>query len=89
MTRSAPEWQLRFDGGRQQRYLPDRRSVLHYILTIGARAPDPRFEVWAAGERVRLADGRDGGATFALVEVFDLSRSGERERLRTELESLP
>jgi hypothetical protein len=89
MPAAAPEWQLRFDGGRQQRYLPDRRSVLHYVLAIGPQAPDPRFEVWAAGERLRLADGSDGGAVFSLVEVLDLSSPGVRERVRAELESLP
>ncbi len=78
-------WQLRFDGGRQQRYLPDRRSVLHYVLAIGPQAADQRFEVWAGGRMV-LADGSDGGAVFSLAEVIDLSEPGARERLRAELE---
>ena len=44
------EWQLRFDGGRQQRYLPDRRSVLRYVLAIAAQTAEPVFEVWGEGE---------------------------------------
>jgi hypothetical protein len=78
-------WQLRFDGGRQQRYLPDRRSVLRYVLAIGPQASDPRFEVWA-GDRLLLADGSDGGAVFSLAEVIDLSEPGTQERVRAELE---
>jgi hypothetical protein len=34
---------------------------------------------------LRLADGSDGGKQFALVDVIDLSRPGETERLREEL----
>jgi hypothetical protein len=79
------EWQLRFDRGRQQRYLPDRPSVLRYVLAIGPRAADPRFEVWAEGEPIRLADGSSGGRRFQLAEVFDVSRPGEYERIRAEL----
>ena len=29
------EWQVLFDGGRQQRYLPDRQAVLRYVLAVG------------------------------------------------------
>jgi hypothetical protein len=79
------EWQVRFDGGRQQRYLPDRASVLGYVLTVGPYAASPRFEVFAEGEPIRLADGSDGGRQFSLVEVIDLGRPGEAERLRREL----
>jgi hypothetical protein len=86
---SAPkrpgEWQLSFDHGRQQRYLPDRVSVLRYVLAVGPQAASPRFEVFAEAEPVRLADGSDGGRQFSLVEVIDLSRPGEAERLRQEL----
>ncbi len=82
------EWQLCFDGGHQQRYLPDRRAVLHYVLSIGPRAAGPRFEVFAEADPVRLADGSVAGRSFALVEVIDLSRPGEHERLRAELEDL-
>jgi hypothetical protein len=35
--------------------------------------------------RVLLSDGSDGGRRFALVEVIDLARPGEIERLRREL----
>jgi hypothetical protein len=80
------EWQLRFDGGRQQRYLPGREAVLRYVLAVGPRAADPRFEVFAEGAPVRLADGSDGGRQFSLVEVIDLSRPGEIDRLRAELD---
>ena len=78
-------WQVRFDGGHQQRYLPDRAAVLRYVLTVGPHAAGPRFEVFAEAEPVRLADGSDGGRRFALVEVIDLDRPGEAERLRQEL----
>jgi hypothetical protein len=81
----APRWQVLFDGGRQQRYLPDRQAVLRYVLAVGPRAASPRFEVHAETGRVLLADGSDGGRRFALVEVIDLARPGEIERLRREL----
>ena len=79
------QWQVLFDGGHQQRYLPDRAAVLRYVLTVGPHAAGPRFEVFAEAEPVRLADGSDGGRRFALVEVIDLDRPGEAERLRQEL----
>ena len=78
------DWQVVFDGGHQQRYLPDRAAVLRYILGVAAQAASPRFEVYESGP-VRLADGSDGGRRFSLVEVIDLSRPGETERLREEL----
>ena len=84
-SRPPREWQLSFDHGRQQRYLPDRHSVLRYVLAVGPHAASPRFEVFAEAEPVRLADGADGGRQFTLVEVIDLSRPGEAERLREEL----
>jgi hypothetical protein len=79
------EWQVRFDGGHQQRYLPDRSAVLRYVLAVGPHAASARFEVFAETDPVRLADGSDGGRQFSLVEVIDLSRPGEAERLRAEL----
>lgn len=78
-------FQLRFDGGRQQRYLPDKAAVLRAVLSIGPRAADPRFEVWIEAEPVRLADGSAGGRRFELYGVLDVSRPGEYERIRTEL----
>ena len=78
-------WQVLFDDGHQQRYLPDRAAVLRYVLAVGPHAASPRFEVLAETSRVRLADGSDGGRQFALVEVIDLARPGETERLRREL----
>ena len=78
-------WQVLFDGGRQQRYLPDRASVLRYVLAVGPQATSSRFEVLTETGRLRLADGSDGGRQFALVEVIDLARPGETERLRREL----
>ena len=80
------EWQVRFDGGHQQRYLPDRPAVLRYVLAVGPHAASPRFEVFAEAEPVRLADGSDGGRRFSLVEVIDLGRAGEADRLREELD---
>ena len=78
------QWQVRFDDGHQQRYLPDRAAVLRYVLGVAGQAASPRFEVYESSP-VRLADGSDGGRQFALVEVIDLSRQGEAERLRQEL----
>ena len=83
-----PEWQVLFDGGHQQRYLPDRQAVLRYVLGVGLKAASPRFEVLAETGRVRLADGSDGGRRFTTVEVIDLDRPGEIDRLRRELEGL-
>jgi hypothetical protein len=79
------EWQVCFDSGHQQRYLPDRAAVLRYVLAVGPRAASRRFEVFAEQGPVLLADGSPGGRTFSLVEVIDLSRPGEVERLRAEL----
>ena len=79
------QWQVRFDDGHQQRYLPDRTAVLRYVLAVGSHAASPRFEVFAEADPVRLADGSDGGRQFALIEVIDLSLQGEAERLRQEL----
>ncbi len=80
------QWQVLFDGGHQQRYLPDRQAGLRYVLAVGPRAASPRFEVLTETSRVRLADGTDGGRQFALVEVIDLARPGEIDRLRQELD---
>jgi hypothetical protein len=79
------QWQVLFDDGHQQRYLPDRAAVLRYVLGVAAQAASPRFEVYESGP-VRLADGSDGGRRYRLVEVIDLSRPGEAERLREELD---
>ena len=78
------QWQVLFDDGHQQRYLPDRAAVLRYVLGVAAQAASPRFEVYESGP-VRLADGSDGGRRYRLVEVIDLSRPGEADRLREEL----
>ena len=82
-------WQLSFDDGHQQRYLPDRGAVLRYVLAIGPKAASKRFEVFTESEPVQLADGTPGGRTFSLQEVIDLSRPGETERLQAELAALP
>jgi hypothetical protein len=81
-------WQVRFDGGHQQRYLPDRQAVLRYVLAIGPHAASTRFEVFAEAAPVRLADGSPGGRSYSLVEVIDLAVAGERERLAAELAAL-
>jgi hypothetical protein len=87
---SAPgQWQVRFDGGHQQRYLPDRGAVLRYVLAIAPHAASTRFEVYAEAEAVLLADGSEGGRQFALAEVIDLASPGEADRLRAELAALP
>jgi hypothetical protein len=82
------QWQVRFDGGRQQRYLADRAAVLRYVLAVAPHAASSRFEVYAETEPVRLADGSPGGRQFALAEVIDLARPGEAGRLRAELQAL-
>ena len=46
----ADRWQISFDHGHQQRYLPDRRAVLSYVLSLGPQAASPRFEVFAERE---------------------------------------
>ena len=79
-------WQVLFDDGHQQRYLPDRRAVLRFVLAVGPQATSSRFEVLTETGRLRLADGSDGGRRFTLVEVIDLSRPEETERLRAELD---
>jgi hypothetical protein len=84
----AEHWQICFDHGHQQRYLPDRQSVLRYVLAIGPRSAYSRFEVFAEAEPVRLADGSPGGRSYSLVEVIDLSVAGERDRLTAELAAL-
>ena len=81
-------WQVRFDGGHQQRYLADREAVLRYVLAVAPQAASRRFEVYAEAEPVRLADGSPGGRRFTLAEVIDLARPGEAERLRDELGGL-
>ncbi len=78
-------WQICFDDGHQQRYLPDRSAVLRYVLAIGGKAASKRFEVFTDSGPVQLTDGTAGGRTFSLVEVIDLNRPGETERLRSEL----
>jgi len=81
-------WQVRFDGGHQQRYLADRAAVLRYVLAVGPRAASSRFEVYAEAEPLLMADGSPGGRQFTLAEVIDLARPGEADRLRAELTSL-
>lgn len=82
---AAPQWQIRFDNGHQQRYLPDRESVLRYVLAVGPGAASQRFEVFRESDPVRLADGTPGGRQFVLAEVIDLSQPGEASRLTSEL----
>src|SRR5260370_5310439 len=85
---AGSEWQVRFDGGHQQRYLADRRAVLRYVLAVAPQAASSRFEVYAEAEPLRLADGSPGGRQFALAEVIDLARPGGTDRLHEELAGL-
>ena len=82
-------WQVRFDGGHQQRYLADRAAVLRYVLAIAPQAASTRFELYAEGEPVLMADGSAGGRQFALAEVIDFARPGEADRIRAELADHP
>lgn len=75
------KFQVRFDGGHQQRYLPSRREVVRYVLAVGPRAASTRFEVFESAEVPA------GGFTFTLTEVIDLARPGEIDRLREELDN--
>jgi hypothetical protein len=84
----AGQWQVRFDGGHQQRYLADRAAVLRYVLAVAPQAASSRFEVYAEAEPLLLADGSPGGRQFALAEVIDFARPGEAGRLRAELTAL-
>jgi hypothetical protein len=86
--RPAANWQVRFDDGHQQRYLPDRAAALEYVLAVGPRAASPRFELFADDGQVVLADGSLGGRRFVLAQVIDLARPGEAQRLRAELAEL-
>jgi hypothetical protein len=79
------ELQLRFDEGHQQRYFSSRRDLLECVLRVGAQSPHPRFEVWGQGKPVLLADGREAGKRFELIEVLDLTQEGTRERVEDEL----
>ncbi|HWG62566.1 MAG TPA: hypothetical protein VG253_12710 [Streptosporangiaceae bacterium] len=82
------QWQIRFDDGHQQRYLPDRQAVLRYVLAIGPKAGSKRFEIFERSAPVQLANGSSGGRSYALVEVIDLGKPGESERLTAELSAL-
>jgi hypothetical protein len=84
----AGQFQLRFDGGHQQRYFSERRGLLECVLRVSTQSPDPRFEVWKEGTAVLLADGREAGKRYELDEVLDLSQEGTRERVVAELEVL-
>jgi hypothetical protein len=42
----VPDWQVRFDRGHQQRYLPDRAAVLRYALGVGPGTASSRFAVY-------------------------------------------
>jgi hypothetical protein len=82
------ELQLRFDEGHQQRYFPDRRSLLECVLRVASQTPHPRFEVWGEGKPVLLTDGRAAGRRFELREVLDLRDTSVRERIEGELSAL-
>jgi hypothetical protein len=82
------ELQLRFDDGHQQRYFSDRRALLQCVLRVAAQSADPRFEIWAPGDPVRLADGREAGKRFELKEVLDLNHQPAREQVAAELNAL-
>ena len=84
----ADHWQISFDHGHQQRYLPDRRAVLSYVLSLGPQAASPRFEVFVERAPAPRADGRPAGRAFSRVGIIDLSRPGEVDRLRAELAEL-
>jgi hypothetical protein len=85
---SDNRYQLRFDGGHQQRYFADRASLLGCVLRVSKHSPYPRFEVWRQGPPVRLKDGRVAGARYELVEVLDARDGDLRRRVLDELHAL-
>jgi hypothetical protein len=78
-------WQLRFDGGHQQRYFETRRALAECVLRVARQSPDRRFEVWAEAESTPLLDGSVGGRTYELLEVLDLDDPQTAASLRSEL----
>jgi len=71
-----PQWQVLFDGGHQQRYLPDRRAVLSYVLAVGPHAASPRFEVHADGTVTVIREYRADGSYHIMsdrgeIELID------------------
>ena len=81
----STQWQIRFDDGHQQRYLPDRQAVLRYVLGVGLSAASPRFEVFTESAPVVLRDGTPGGRARSMTSTSENARPGEIERLRREL----
>ena len=59
--------------------------MLRYVLAVGLKAASPRFEVFRESDPVVLGNGSPGGRAFSLMEIIDLTRPGEIERLRAEL----
>ena len=81
-------FQLRFDGGHQQRYFADRASLLGCVLRVSKHSPFPTFEIWHQGPPVRLKDGRTAGTRYQLVEVLDTRDGDLRRRILDELHTL-
>ena len=77
----AQDWR---DAAAEGRFNQEARTS----APVAAQAASPRFEVYESGP-VRLADGSDGGRRYRLAEVIDLSRPGEADRLREELDRDP
>ncbi len=66
---ASGKWQVRFDGGRQQRYLADREAVLRYVLAVGPHA--------ASGRLAEVIDlGRPGEADRLRRELEVLGSAG-------------
>ena len=78
-------WQLRFDGGHQQRYFETRQALAECVLRVSRQSPDRRFEVWAEAETMSPPDGSGGGRTFQLLEVLDLGDPQTVAHLQAEL----
>jgi len=78
-------WQLRFDGGHQQRYFETRGALAECVLRVARQSPDRRFEVWGEVETTALLDASGTGRTFELIEVLDLDDPQTAARLRSEL----
>lgn len=76
-------WQLRFDGGHQQRYFETRRALAECVLRVSRQSPDRRFEVWT--EATAPAEGSGMGRTFELLEVLDLNDPQTAAQLQAEL----
>lgn len=85
---SDHRYQLKFDGGHQQRYFADRGSLLACVLRVSKQTPYPQFEIWQEAPPATLTGGRPAGRRYELVEVLDARDGDLRRRILDELHAL-